>query len=404
MEVEATRKRSYPFDEQMLDLEVTEVRMPTKDRFHLAKLIWEIHDFEEQVEFNATNHSHEIKSEIFTVSIPDRYTKSKTKIAKFYLSMDLNTSSSLTDDDETRDYFGLFLHFEPDKDIENGNDKVTVKYNFEIANVDIEQTKSRKGKTITEYFSYKGDHNCGYSKFVRKQLIVKNPQVLIGGILSITCHLKILCNQSQPMLLPQFICPPNLTCSEQIRLNKGEADVNIICAAKLPNNNKKAKTDSTSNDPAVIIKVHKLVLTSRSKVFAAMFKHDMIEKQTNTITISDFSADTMENFVSFLYDDNCSLLKSGNASVEKIWDLLKAADKYDIQSMKMMCEQSLSKKIRSANVSYMLQMSEELDAKNLRSYIIRYMVLNFEKISQCRWWKDAPRDVIDGVLNAVYKK
>ncbi len=411
MEVESTRKRSYPFDEQRacLDLEVTEVRKATKDVFHFARLIWEIHDFEDQVELSTASSIDTIKSEIFTVSIPDRNTKSKTRDLEFYMSMYLHNNIFWAENDPRRDYFGLYLHFKPTSYINeydvlvNVSNFIPVKYNFEIANVDIEQTESRNGNKITECFSTRTNKR-GYYKFVRKQLILKDPSVLVNGILTVQCHMKILCNQSQPMLLPELICPPNLTCGEQIRLNEEDgADVKIICAAELPNSDTKAKVDSTTTDPAVVIKVHKLVLTSRSKVFAAMFRHDMMEKQTNTIAISDFSADTIENFVSFLYDDNCSLLKSGNASVCRLVDLLKIAHKYDVNSLKLMCEQSLSKKVSSANTSSMLQMSEQFYAKYLRSYIVRYMVLNFEKISQRRWWKDVPRDVIDDVLDVVHK-
>jgi hypothetical protein len=46
---------------------------------------------------------------------------------------------------------------------------------------------------------------------------------------------------------------------------------------------------------------HRFIVSSRSPVFAAMFRSDMIEANTGTVTINDTDPDVFETFLKFLY-------------------------------------------------------------------------------------------------------
>ena len=48
-------------------------------------------------------------------------------------------------------------------------------------------------------------------------------------------------------------------------------------------------------------KVHKLVLSVRSKVFKAMFANDMIEKHDNQCIIEDIEFDVFKELLSLIY-------------------------------------------------------------------------------------------------------
>ena len=48
-------------------------------------------------------------------------------------------------------------------------------------------------------------------------------------------------------------------------------------------------------------KAHKNILSARSKVFAAMFEHDCLEKQQSSVTITDVAAGVFEELLRYIY-------------------------------------------------------------------------------------------------------
>ena len=66
---------------------------------------------------------------------------------------------------------------------------------------------------------------------------------------------------------------------------------------------------------------HRLVLSTRSPVFAAMFEHECTEKQDGTVQITDVPLDTFEVLLRYIYTDSVSSKDQFTA------DLLMAADK-----------------------------------------------------------------------------
>lgn len=88
--------------------------------------------------------------------------------------------------------------------------------------------------------------------------------------------------------------------------------------------------------------VHKIILTSQSPVFAAMFDRDMKEKQSGRMFIADFSADVIEEMLKFLY--------SGEVENDGIaMDLYAIAAKYEIGILMTRAEKIISPQVDEAN-------------------------------------------------------
>ena len=69
------------------------------------------------------------------------------------------------------------------------------------------------------------------------------------------------------------------------------------------------------------IKAHKLILSSSSTVFAAMFVHDLEESKQSRVVITDISPEVAEAMVQYIYNGKID-------SMEKYaMELLEAADK-----------------------------------------------------------------------------
>ncbi len=78
---------------------------------------------------------------------------------------------------------------------------------------------------------------------------------------------------------------------------------------------------------------HRLVLACRSKVFKAMLfsSGDFTEKEDGGVVIDDFPPEVVEQFLKFVYGDECDLKEVDP------WDVLAMADKYDIETLTAFC-------------------------------------------------------------------
>ena len=114
-------------------------------------------------------------------------------------------------------------------------------------------------------------------------------------------------------------------------------------------------------------KVHKAILSVRSPVFAAMFKHDMKERNTGIVKIDDVSQDVMEEVLRFVYTGKV-------LNIDKMADdLLTAADKYQLDRLKAMCEKSLRKNLSIENVSEVLILADFHNADQLKLQTIEFI-------------------------------
>eukprot|EP00929_Paragymnodinium_shiwhaense_P073748 TRINITY_DN37677_c0_g1_i1.p1 TRINITY_DN37677_c0_g1~~TRINITY_DN37677_c0_g1_i1.p1 ORF type:complete len:319 (-),score=40.50 TRINITY_DN37677_c0_g1_i1:277-1161(-) len=71
------------------------------------------------------------------------------------------------------------------------------------------------------------------------------------------------------------------------------------------------------------VRAHRLVLMMRSEVFRSMFTHDLVEKRTGRIMITDASLQAVQLFVRFLYTDEVD-------DKANLGELLVLAEKYAI--------------------------------------------------------------------------
>ncbi|XP_044360920.1 BTB/POZ and MATH domain-containing protein 3-like [Triticum aestivum] len=98
------------------------------------------------------------------------------------------------------------------------------------------------------------------------------------------------------------------------------------------------------------IQAHKLVLAMRSPVFAAQFHGEMKEKTMRSLRIDDMSASTFNAMLHFIYTDELAQTNKGTCHLAMVRDLLVAADLYDLERLRLMCENILSKSITVGNV------------------------------------------------------
>ncbi|KAL4185861.1 hypothetical protein AMTRI_Chr10g232910 [Amborella trichopoda] len=137
-------------------------------------------------------------------------------------------------------------------------------------------------------------------------------------------------------------------------------------------------TDVTINASNGSTGAHRAVLAGRSPVFQGMFAHNLLERESSTVNITDMSIEACQAFLNYIY---------GNIQPEEFLAhrlaLLRAADKYDIADLKEACQESLLEDIDSKNVLERLQEASLYHLPQLKSSCMRYLV-NFGKIFDIR--------------------
>ncbi|XP_044354272.1 BTB/POZ and MATH domain-containing protein 1-like [Triticum aestivum] len=104
-------------------------------------------------------------------------------------------------------------------------------------------------------------------------------------------------------------------------------------------------------DDGTEIQAHKLVMAMRSPVFRAEFLcGDMKERSTRHLTMDDMSASTLRAMLYFIYTDEQPTPRKGRCQVAMAQDLLVAADLYDLERLRLMCEKILSGSLDVGNV------------------------------------------------------
>eukprot|EP00933_Yihiella_yeosuensis_P083599 TRINITY_DN97833_c0_g1_i1.p1 TRINITY_DN97833_c0_g1~~TRINITY_DN97833_c0_g1_i1.p1 ORF type:complete len:384 (-),score=64.99 TRINITY_DN97833_c0_g1_i1:115-1266(-) len=152
---------------------------------------------------------------------------------------------------------------------------------------------------------------------------------------------------------------------------------------------------------------HSQILAAQSPVFAAMLTHEMQEKQSKRIDMSEFDVDIVQKMLFFLYtgklgdtraegQDNAEKKEDGEekrgekAEDDEHFALLDVAHKYQIQSLMDICAYHLSSAFSVENVAGRLMKADFLDIKPLKASCLEFIVKtdrNTAKMQQSKGFK-----------------
>lgn len=146
------------------------------------------------------------------------------------------------------------------------------------------------------------------------------------------------------------------------------------------------------------LRAHKNILSKRSPVFAAMFKSEMREKQENKVEITDARYEVYLEMLRYIYAERVN-------GIENIADeLLAAADKYCLDGLKIMCEESLSKNVNVDNVIEKLRIAYLYGAETLKATTIGFIAAHGSDITNRPEFRQLSSDIVCDVLSAVFNR
>lgn len=130
------------------------------------------------------------------------------------------------------------------------------------------------------------------------------------------------------------------------------------------------------------IKAHSLILASGSPVLAAMFQHNFKENREKIVEIQDVKPLVFEKLLRFIYTGDTDLEN------ETITDLLMAADKYGIDSLKQECALHLSEIVTVENAVDFLVLSHLHNSPILYESTLDFMSKNAKAICSRKDWME----------------
>jgi speckle-type POZ protein len=201
----------------------------------------------------------------------------------------------------------------------------------------------------------------GNGKFIKREDLEKSKH-LVDGSFTIRCDMAVI-NQfrAEEMPTPKFVYVPPSDLSQHLRdlLKTGEgADVVFEVAGET-------------------FAAHRWLLASRSSVFRAELFGSMKESCTqDVIRVDDIEAQVFRALLYFVYTD--TLFPETETKEEEELDvmckhLLIAADRYDLERLKLVCEEKLCKRINVRTVGTILALAEQHYCDGLKKACFHFL-------------------------------
>jgi len=249
-----------------------------------------------------------------------------------------------------------------------------VKARYEFTILDHSQNKQNKVKSNFTQFKAKPD-SWGFRKFVSTEFLKSRAtQWLPNDSLTIVCDVSIIGQEIQlsgskypednKQSKPKHRLQKQLANDLEVAFeNEDFSDVKVICGDKT-------------------FPCHQFMLSARSPVFKAMFQNDMKERETRRVDITDLPPEVVHDMLVFIYS-------GGTPNIGKnAGELIAAADKYQLEQLKGICEERLCASLEINNAVGHLVLGDMYQAHALKSLALQFVVRNMAVVVRSRDWKE----------------
>ncbi|CAN6334040.1 unnamed protein product [Urochloa humidicola] len=214
-------------------------------------------------------------------------------------------------------------------------------------------------------------------------------------------------------------CSLTVECSITVFRERGPEGAIPVPAPDLPRHlgellHSKAGADvtfavSTSGESFA---AHKAMLATRSPVFMAEFFGQMKEKDARVVEIRDMDAAVFKAMLRFVYTDAVPELEENAAeAITLAKHLLVAADMYELDRLKVMCERRLALGLDVSEVASTLAIAEQHNCPRLKAKCIEFIaggsLENLDAVLASQGYKDlvaTSPSVLAELLKAAHGK
>ena len=158
-----------------------------------------------------------------------------------------------------------------------------------------------------------------------------------------------------------------------------------------------ASPNGDSSQPPVEFFAHKVILAARSPVFAKMFEHEMQESLNNRIEIDDIDPEVIMEMLVYMY--------TGDVPDIKVMadDLFYVADKYELVSLRMLCEEHLSYNLRVDNAVRLVQLAFTHNAPQLKKNALKFIAKKAAEVRATKEWAEVIQgnEILDELIETM---
>jgi len=320
--------------------------------------LWTIENFMERPEEKGDH----IESSEFTVAGPNG------KITKWRLQ--LYPKGEDPDPEEEPDDADVFVYLCNKSDFD-----VRAKYCFSI----VDSSKNQKTFQLDiEKFNHGDDDEEGVSwggKVVKVNKLKNSLNTLLPeGNLNIVCKLEV------------FGEDKIVSGSNKVFNNTA---IDEKCQRQVTNHLDNLLAEKNCSDLEVscdeeVFHCHQAILSARSPVFLAMFQADMKENRSKKVIITDVKKEVFSEMLRFIYTGKVS---SEDSLKELATDLLVAANKYQLDLLKELCEANLCSTLDGSNCVELLVFGDIHEASNLKTKALESVLMNLASLSNTEVYK-----------------
>ena len=136
------------------------------------------------------------------------------------------------------------------------------------------------------------------------------------------------------------------------------------------------------------------IVAASSPVFAAMFEGGRFQEgQTRTVNIEDIDSRVFRKLLQFLYTGSSGSSKQDPS--DELQALFLAADKYQVDALKDICEQFLIHQLELKNVLHLLVWAHLYGAEKLKETAVKYIVEERSQVWKLKEWAELGRNYFD---------
>ncbi|KAJ3677023.1 hypothetical protein LUZ60_002747 [Juncus effusus] len=252
-------------------------------------------------------------------------------------------------DDQTKDHIAFFIVFNSD------TRDVKMRVNFTM--LDPSGNPTALSYTAPTTTMLVRGYSFGYKEFIERKTF-ETSNYLNNDSFVILCTITVLKRSFlESTKFEPVVVPP---------VNLGEQLSHFLESGK--------GSDVTFEVDGEFFKVHKLVLAARSPVFNAQFFGPMNEKGAESIKLNDIEPGVFRVLLHFIYSDSIPEFDGTKLEAMMLYQhLLVVADRYEVERLKLICENELSKNIELKNLATTLTLAEQHNCSALKTSCLNFV-------------------------------
>ncbi|KAJ7373532.1 hypothetical protein OS493_011132 [Desmophyllum pertusum] len=186
----------------------------------------------------------------------------------------------------------------------------------------------------------------------------------------------------------------------QLLISGDQADMRFILdRTDIAHNSACAECKRISEQNSLEVAAHRVIVATRCDWFRRALLSGMKESIERRILVPDTSPCLFQKFLGYLYG---GVLDTHSLSLDDVTELLALSDKYEMDSLKDICEGMLLRDIEGDTVLLYLGMAEQFSVTRLKEECLRFITIHPE-VMESELFEELPSNLKKEITDRIHK-